>query len=100
MIEFFNGQVGYLNKIKSELEILETLLIQDYRIPKWEDVQANLQFIKEQLSSVFEIPISNKIFGEIDKITEKTALTDIVTIKDYLLTKLNEYSKDFLRNYI
>jgi hypothetical protein len=100
MIEFFNGQVGYLNKIKSELEILEALLIQDYRKPNWEDVQANLQFIKEQLSSVFEIPISEKIFSEIDKISEKTALTDIVTIKDYLLKKLNEYSKDFLRNYI
>lgn len=100
MIDFFNGQVGYLNKIKSELEILEALLIQDYRKPKWEFIYQNLQFIKEQLSSVFEIPISNKIFGEIDKISEKSALTDIVTIKDYLLTKLNEYSKDFLRNYI
>jgi len=100
MIDFFNGQIGYLNKIMNEFGILESLLIQDYRIPKWEDIYENLQFIKEQLSSVFEIPISEKIFGEIDRISEKTALTDIVTLKDYLLKKLNEYSRDFLRNYI
>lgn len=100
MIEFFNGQVGYLNKIRSELEILEKVLTQDFRKPEWTDVKANLQFIKEQLSSVFEIPFSEKIFAEIDKITEKSALRDIITIKDYFLRKINEYSKDFLANYI
>jgi hypothetical protein len=100
MIDFFNGQVGYLNKIRAELEILEKVLTQDFRKPKWEDIKSNLQFIKEQLSSVFEIPIKEKIFSEIDKITEKSALTDIITIKDYFLKKINEYSKDFLTHYI
>jgi hypothetical protein len=100
MIDFFNGQVGYLNKIRSELEILEKVLTQDFRKPKWNEISQNLQFIKEQLSSVFEIPFSEKIFAEIDKITEKSALTDIITLKDYFLKKINDYSKDFLANYI
>jgi hypothetical protein len=100
MIDFFNGQVGYLNKIRAELSILEILLIQDFRKPKWEDVKANLQFIKEQLSMVFEIPFSERIFAEIDKITEATALRDIITIKDYFSKKINENSKDFLAHYI
>ena len=100
MIDFFNGQVGYLNKIRAELEILEKVLTQDFRKPKWEDIKNNLQFIKEQLSSVFEIPFSEKIFGEIDKISEKSALRDIITLKDYFLKKINEYSKDFLTHYI
>jgi hypothetical protein len=100
MVDFFNGQVGYLNKIKSELEILEKLLTQDFRKPVWEEIKMNLQFIKEQLSSVFEIPFNEKVFAEIDKITEKSALKDIITIKDYFLKKINEYSKDFLTHYI
>jgi hypothetical protein len=100
MIDFFNGQVGYLNKIRAELEILEKVLTQDFRKPKWEAVEANLQMIKEQLSSVFEIPFSDKVFAEIDKITEKSALSDIITLKDYFAKKINEYSKDFLANYI
>ena len=100
MIDFFNGQVGYLNKIRAELEILEKVLTQDFRKPKWEAVEANLQMIKEQLSSVFEIPFSDKVFAEIDKITEKSALKDIITLKDYFAKKINEYSKDFLANYI
>jgi hypothetical protein len=92
--------VGYLNKIRAELEILEKVLTQDFRKPKWEAVEANLQMIKEQLSSVFEIPFSDKVFAEIDKITEKSALSDIITLKDYFAKKINEYSKDFLANYI
>jgi hypothetical protein len=100
MIDFFNSQVGYLNKVRAELEILEKVLTQDFRKPKWEDIKNNLQFIKEQLSSVFEIPFNEKIFAEIDNITEKTALKDIITIKDYFAKKINEYSKDFLAHYI
>jgi hypothetical protein len=100
MIDFFNGQVGYLNKIRAELEILEKVLTQDFRKPNWEDVKANLQMIKEQLSNVFDIPFNEKIFAEMDKITEKSALRDIITIKDYFSKKINEYSKDFLAHYI
>jgi hypothetical protein len=97
LVEFFNGQVGFLNKIKNELGILEILLEQP-REPKWEDVEANLQFIKEQISSVYKIPLTEGVFQNIDKITEKTAVRDIRTLKDYFQTKINTESKEFLKS--
>lgn len=97
LVAFFNGQVGYLNKIKNELAILETLLSQP-RKPKWEDVQANLQFIKEQISSVYKIPLTERVFADIDAIKQETAMRDITTIKDYFQGKINTESKAFLRS--
>ena len=99
LIAFFNGQVGYLNKIKNELGILEVLLEQS-RKPKWEDVEANLQFIKEQISSVYQVPLSEQVFVDIDKITMSSALTDIRTLKEYFQKKINGESKEFLRTQI
>jgi len=95
LVEFFNGQVGLLNKIKNELGILEILLEQP-RKPKWEDVEANLQFIKEQISSVYQVPLTEGVFQNIDKITDKTAVRDIRTLKDYFQKKINTESKEFL----
>lgn len=100
LVEFFNSQVGYLNKIKNELTILEVLLEQTFRRPKWADIEANLQFIKEQISTVYKIPLDEKIFKTIDAISEKTALSTIKTLKDYFATKINQNSKDFLRSII
>lgn len=100
LIDFFNGQVGYLNKIKNELAILEALLLQDFRKPKWEDIKSNLQFIKEQISSVYQIPLNTGVFTQIDNITEASALKDIISIKDYFSTKINKEAKDFLTLFI
>jgi len=100
MIDFFNGQIGYLNKIKNELGILENLLKQDFRKPKWKDVEENLQFIKEQISAIYKVSLGEDVFRQIDKITEKSALKDIASIKDYFSTKINKEAKDFLRLFI
>jgi len=97
LVEFFNGQVGFLNKIKNELGILEILLEQP-RKPKWEDVEANLQFIKEQISSVYQIPMTEGVFQNIDKITASSALKDVRTLKDYFQKKINTESKEFLKS--
>lgn len=96
LVEFFNGQVGLLNKVKNELGILEILLEQQKK-PKWADVEANLQFIKEQISDVYQVPLSESIFQNIDKITEKSALKDIRTLRDYFQTKINTESKEYLK---
>jgi hypothetical protein len=97
LVEFFNGQVGLLNKIKNELGILETLLEQP-RKPKWEDVEANLQFIKEQISSVYQVPMTEGVFQNLDKITASSALTDVRTLKDYFQKKINTESKEYLKS--
>lgn len=96
LVEFFNGQVGLLNKVKNELGILEVLLEQP-RKPKWEDVEANLQFIKEQISSVYQVPMTESVFQNIDKITSATALSDIRTLKEYFQQKINAESKEYLK---
>jgi hypothetical protein len=98
-VAFFNGQVGYLNKIKNELGILEVLLEQP-RKPRWEDVEANLQFIKEQISSVYKVPLTEKVFTDIDNISSSTALRDVRTLKDYFQQKINTESKEFLKTQI
>lgn len=97
LIQFFNSQVGYLNKIKNELTILETLLEQPRR-PKWDDVEANLQFIKEQISTIYNVPLNEDIFKQIDSTTMTTAPKNIRTLKDYFQTKINNETKDFIKN--
>ena len=96
LIEFFNSQIGYINKIRNELGILEQLLTQDFRKPKWEDVEANLQFIKEQVSDVFELPIKDKVFSTIDDMTEGNALRKIQELIDYFAEIINKHSRAFL----
>jgi len=96
LIDFFNSQVGYLNKIRAELEILEKVLISNKK-PKWEDVVANLQFIKEQISQIYKIPLTESVFKNINSVTPVNVLSTIKTLKDYFLAKINKDSKDFLR---
>jgi hypothetical protein len=100
LIDFFNGQVGYLNKIRNELTILEELLKQDFRKPKWEDIYANLQYIKEQISQIYEIDLRDKVFKEIDDIRESDALKEITKLKDYFSGVINRHSKDFLKSFL
>lgn len=99
LVQFFNSQVGFLNKIKNELGILETLLEQPKK-PKWADVYANLQFIKEQISTIYNVPLNEDVFKQIDSITEKSAQKDIRTLKDYFQEKINTQSKDFIKKYL
>ena len=100
LVEFFNSQVGYINKIRNELGILEQLLTQDFRKPKWEDVEANLQFIKEQVSDVFELPIKDKVFSTFDGITESNALLKIQELIDYFGDIINKHSRAFLKKMV
>jgi len=92
---FFNSQVGYANKIKNELDILEILLEQP-RKPKWADVEANLQYIKEQFSHLYQVDINNSTFKYIDDITAKNALPKIKKLRDYLVSVINRHSTAFL----
>tara|TARA_R110001632_G_scaffold154191_1_gene272273 strand:+ start:10302 stop:11348 length:1047 start_codon:yes stop_codon:yes gene_type:complete len=98
LVEFFNSQIGYLNKIKNELGILEQVLTQDFRKVKWEDVEANLQFIKEQVSNIYEVDIRNGVFSIIDDMTEKNALSQIKKLMEYFGGIINQHSRVFLKS--
>ena len=97
LVTFFNSQVGYLNKIRNELGILELLLTQDFRKPKWEDVEANLQYIKEQVSDIFELPIKEKVFSIFDDMTAPNALVRIRELMKYFGEIINGHSRTFLK---
>jgi hypothetical protein len=100
LIEFFNGQVGLLNKIKAELGILDTLLNQTFRKVAWIDAYNNLQFIKVQISQVYEVPVAQKVFKQIDQVKKSNIRNLVVTLKDYFSNKVNSESKDFLKNML
>ena len=101
LVDFFNGQVGFLYKIKCELGTLLNLLENTFREVLWEDVRNNLQFIKEQISRVYEIPLrNNDLFQRIDDCTPESCYQIIKTLKDYFSKKIMQESKDFLRTFI
>ena len=100
LIEFFNGQVGFLYKIKNELRILQTLLENTFREVHWDDVRNNLQFIKEQLSQIYEVPLGDDLFQRLDDCTPETAHSVISTLQDYFAKKINQESKEFLYTFI
>jgi len=100
LVDFFNGQIGYLNKIRNELRILSTLLTNTFRDVPWEDVRANLQFIKEEISQVYKVPLNEQIFERIDDCNSESALDIITTLQDYFSRKINQESKTFLNSFI
>jgi hypothetical protein len=97
LVEFFNGQVGLLNKVRAELSILEKVLESDFKKVTWTDIEANLQYIKQLISNVYKIPLTNQLFNEINKTSPTTVKKDVKTLLDYFKKKINDSSKDFLK---
>jgi len=100
LVDFFNGQAGLLNKIRAELRILDTLLGNTFRAVSWEDVWNNLQFIKAQIGQVYQVPVTDDLFAQIDQCSKDTAHATIRTLLDYFAGKINAQSKDFLRTFL
>lgn len=100
LVAFFNSQIGYLNKIRNELKILEQILTQDFRKIAWEDVEQNLQFIKEQISNVYQVPINSSVFADINDMTQKNALPVVRDLIDYFTGVINTHSKSFLEKML
>jgi len=100
LIDFFNSEVGFLNKIKNELTILETLLTFPDKKPEFKDVVANLQFIKEQLASIYKVPFADSVFRQIDLVSPKSVLPTIRTLLHYFKEKINKISKKYLKIYV
>lgn len=100
LVEFFNSQVGYLNKIRNELKILVEILEQDFRKVDFKDVEENLQYIKEQISNIYQIPVNSSVFSDIDDMTEKNALPRINELIGYFTDVINKHSKGFLEQML
>jgi len=94
LIQLFNSEAGYINKIINNLKLVLLMTEQTFRPVLSKDIIMNLQIIKQQLSFTFEIKIKN-FSREIDKICEQESWSSLNAIINYLQKKLNNYLKTY-----
>jgi len=92
LIQLFNSEAGYVNRIIGNLKLILLMTEQTFRPVLAKDLIMNLQIIKQQLSFSFEIKIKN-FSREIDKICEQESWDKLEKIINYLQKKLNSYLK-------
>ena len=101
LIDFFNGQIGFLNKSKNAIDILDILLVQTFKIPKIMDVKNHLQIIKQDLSNS-AISFDKNISALIDTMCKKSSLklihTAVVNLSNYLNEYIQKYTLKFISN--
>ena len=96
LIEYFNSDIGILNKAKSDLDLIILLLTeQNFRKPRITDIKNNIQIIKQNVSYAPELKLSN-LLNEACK-SKKDKLIKIV---HEVINKLENYiNKDTKRNF-
>jgi len=97
-VNIFNGQAGLLNNLINQLKIIQNVCVQTFRKPKLDDIRGNLQTIKQELSSVYEIYHKN-FSDKIDLICRKplNKIHDSLTpIIDNLEKQLNKYVRKYI----
>jgi hypothetical protein len=99
LLNYFNGDIGIINKCRSDLDILLLLLTeQTFRKVPLDVVKHNLQLIKYKLSSVeINFSLSDKIDNICDMINKNKIIDAITKIRDYLYDYVNKdsYNKFF-----
>lgn len=101
LVEFFNSQVGLLNKSKTDLETLILVLENKFRKPKLEDVCNNIQIIKQNIGGVSEVEFKSTLYKDLDKICSYKNQTSIIKnlkkVIKYILKKVNETTLHFIK---
>ena len=90
MVEFFNSEIGVLNKIRNELVVLEKILM--HTKPQWEEIVLNLKLLKNS------VPKEDGVFSTFTDMTEDNALAKVREVIKYLNGILNDHSRIFLRS--
>ena len=94
LLEIFNSEYGYLNKIINNLKTIVLMLEQSFRPVHLEDIYNNLQIIKQQLSYFDTKSLSDEI-DLLCKITNKKKLfNSLQSIINYLQNYLNNELKN------
>jgi len=101
LVDFFNSQVGLLNKSKTDLETLILVLENKFRKVKLEDVCNNIQIIKQNISGVSEVEFKSTLYKDLDKICSYKNQTSIIKnlkkVINYLQKKVNETTLHFIK---
>ena len=104
LVQFFNSEIGFLNKSKNELEILILVLENTFRKPNRKDIINNLQVVKQNLNYITEVQMRGNLSESIDLISKRRNLKEIKdgieVVKSYLQKKINESTMPFLERHI
>lgn len=93
LIDYFNSDIGILNKGRSDLDILLLLLEeQTFRRPNLKDIRNNLQIIKQNISYALGIDLSNKL-NKASKSPKKETIKLIKQIRNNLNNYVNQDAK-------
>jgi Trp operon repressor len=96
LIDFFNGQVGLLNKCKHDVEMLDDLLGISFHKPNRTDIISNLHIMKESLEQIMR----QNMRQTIDLIIRRRGLNEMKSgmeiLKSYLQKKVNEETLAYL----
>lgn len=100
LVDFFNSQVGLLNKSKTDLETLILVLENKFRKPKLNDICNNIQIIKQNIGTISEIELKSTLYKDLDKICSYKNQTSIIKnlkkVIQYIQRKVNETTKNFI----
>jgi len=93
LIDYFNSEIGILNKARADLDILLILNEQTFRKPKMSDLNGDLQIIKQDLSYT-HVNLSKQL-DDATKDNTKNKFKRIQTIRDKLFKLVNMDAKKY-----
>ena len=92
LIAYFNSDVGLLNKVKSDILTLISLLDQKFKKVNIDIIKHNIQLIKYELSGIAEINISS-LFDEMMKLDKTALIKKLQNVADTILEEVNAESQ-------
>jgi hypothetical protein len=96
LINYFNSDIGILNKGSSDLKILLLLLEeQTFRKPSLKNIRENLQIIKQNISYALELNFSNKLNKATLSTTPKKTMINIIKS---IIDKIDKYINNDAKN--
>jgi hypothetical protein len=99
LTDFFNSDVGILNKAKADINVLILLLEQEFRKPEINDIKNNLQIIKQNLSYNIQYDIGN-VSRRIDDICRVSNVLEIKKRLENLSTDISDIVNKAGLNYL
>jgi hypothetical protein len=96
LMDFFNSEIGLLNKYRSELDIIIILLENKYKFRKVKnsDIKYNLEYMMDKLNNE-NINFLNEEFEKIIK-KEKIGKTEIEDLRNQIYNFVNKKTLDFI----
>lgn len=94
MIHFFNTDVGFINKIRSELDVILLIIDNTFRKPKIEDIKNNLKIIKDKLNDKGFKSFDDSLMKIIN--SKGLVIKPIEKIRNELYKFVNKKTLDFI----